>query len=703
MLTNRLDHTIRQSYLMVLVFAVTALCFIGERRTQATTPESSPAPIILTKSQLTPPLRTPLKELRFSPDGKYILVQDDSMIYLLTRDPFTVRFTIVAHDALPARFSSDSHLLLIPTLEGVEGRDLTDDQIKFKNLVSPQSPCYVAELSPDGEIYACIDKNLRVRLFRTLTGEQIYSFTYVRDVHLEKSGRALNWSLHSFPNPLGPTVEFSGDSKFLFIGMRLHPVVAILLPSKNLFPIARQLQDGLATGTLAFIGPSTAVYSDRRDLSELTIVSFPEGRSLKRLPLAGRPVATRNPNCFLLYSQESAEIRVVDVQTATAKMTLSAERADVSPQGVVAAYTGDGKMALSTLDGSSKTAETELPAGLLPEMRTVRARNDLQSIALSAPEDSGLYDVRTGTRLFHLSAFGGIWYQNDQNCYLLSATRDNTKMKRLELGSGEVDVAWQRAESWSYQFAAPPEAELSGSALTGPVVLHSGMSRRCETHRCDVFLDRLRIEARDAIDGNLLWRRDYYDTNPTLFTNSSAGRLVLSWGGKQAKYKQPTSKFLRETTYKPNQLQLSPQDAYFEVLDTKTGKTIGGVIDPQGGSPRQVMGVFSAGDWVAVEEEGAHIIVFALSNGKEVVRSPAKHAAISGGKGMLVLSNDDRHLRFYDLATGLEVSDISFPDIIVYMQFSTEGSRLLVLTEHQTVCILDVSKVTATPPSGKDE
>lgn len=695
---------------MVLLFAGTAFYFcIGERRTQATTPESGPAPVILNKSQLAPPLRTPLKELRFSPDGKYILVQDDSMIYLLTRDPFTVRFTIEAHDALPARFSSDSHLLLIPTLEAIEGRDLADDQIKFKNVVSAQSPCYVAELSPDGETYVCIDKRLHVRLFRTLTGEQMYSFTYVRDAHLEKTGRALSWSLHSFPHsvqyPSGPTVDFSGDSRFLFIGTRFRPPVTIFLPSKKPVPLARGVQDGLATRTLTFAGPSRAVYSDRRNLSRLTVVSFPEGRSLKRVLLAGRPVATRNPNCFLLYSQESADIRVVDIQTATAKMTLSAERADVSPQGVVAAYVGDGEITLSALGGSGETAETELPAGLLSDMKAIGAPNDLQWISLSAPDDGGLYDVQTGKRLFHLDGFRGVWYQNDQTCYLLahSTTGKDTKVKRLDLSSGEVGDAWQRTESWPYLDVTPPAAEIRGSALAGAVLLHSGVGRMCETRRCDVFLDRFRIEGRDATDGNLVWRREYYDTNPTPFTNSSGERLVLGWGGKQARYKQPTSRVPRETAYRPNQLQLSPQDSYFEVLDTRTGKTIAGVIDRQGGSPAQIIDAFSAGDWVAVEKDGTHILVFALSNGKEVMRSSAKHAAISGAKGMLVLSNDDGHLHFYNLTTGLEVSDTAFPSTIVYMQFSTEGSHLLVLTEHQTVYILDVSKVTATPPLAKDE
>ena len=43
---------------------------------------------VLQKTQLDPPLRDDIKRLRFSPDGKYILAQDDAGINVLTHSPF---------------------------------------------------------------------------------------------------------------------------------------------------------------------------------------------------------------------------------------------------------------------------------------------------------------------------------------------------------------------------------------------------------------------------------------------------------------------------------------------------------------------------------------------------------------------------------------------------------------------------------------
>jgi WD40 repeat protein len=698
-----------QRFLVMLLFICTAIHYSADdSMAQGAGRENSLAPPILSKSQLTAPLRTPLKELRFSPNGNYILVQDAAMIYVLTRSPFAVRFAIEARDALPARFSADSNFLLIPTDEGVEARDLTDDQVKFQDRVPTQNPCLVAALSPDGEFYACIDRSVHVHVFRTLPWEQIYDFQYLSNAHLEKTGKAWNWSLHSVPrsaqDPPLPTLDFSTDGKFLFTELRLHLPVAVFLPSKRVVPLAEKVQKYLMDGTLAFIEPDRAVDFDRRDLSHLTLISFPEGRSLRRIALAGRPVSTRDPNYLLVYSRESENIRVVNINTATAVMSLSAERADVSQQGDVAACAGDGKMTLSAVGRSGEIAEMDLPGGILADVKFVSASNDLQSVAVSSPDDGGLYDTWTGKRVFHLGGFQGAWFQNDDTCFLLldSATRKAVKViKKLDIRSKETSTAWKRTETWPYFEVTPPEAQLRGSALAGSVLFHSAVGDEGIGFDISETTDLFRIEARDATDGNFDWRRDYFDTYAAPFTSSSGERLVLAWGGKQSRYKQPGNKSLSLTVYSPARLHLSRQDSYFEVVNTKTGKTIGGVKDRTDGSPSQIKNAFSAGNWVAIEPDSNNIVVFALSSGKEVVRSPAKLAAISGARGILALSNDDGRLSFYDLTSGVKESELPFPGSILYMQFSADGSRLLLLTDDQTVYILNLSNRTATPPLTK--
>ena len=52
------------------------------------------------------------RELRFSPDGRYVLAQDDTEITVLTVQPFVILFRIPAEDADVAKFTPDSRQLV---------------------------------------------------------------------------------------------------------------------------------------------------------------------------------------------------------------------------------------------------------------------------------------------------------------------------------------------------------------------------------------------------------------------------------------------------------------------------------------------------------------------------------------------------------------------------------------------------------------
>jgi predicted Zn-dependent protease len=65
-------------------------------------------PGLVRKVALQPQLRTDLSGIEFSPDGKYLLAQDESSIFVASREPLANLFRIDAFDAHAARFSPDS-------------------------------------------------------------------------------------------------------------------------------------------------------------------------------------------------------------------------------------------------------------------------------------------------------------------------------------------------------------------------------------------------------------------------------------------------------------------------------------------------------------------------------------------------------------------------------------------------------------------
>ena len=67
---------------------------------------------MLSKTVLESALRGDVTHLRFSPDGKYVIAQDDSGINVLTREPFKTLFRIAAPEATNAQFTPDSQQII---------------------------------------------------------------------------------------------------------------------------------------------------------------------------------------------------------------------------------------------------------------------------------------------------------------------------------------------------------------------------------------------------------------------------------------------------------------------------------------------------------------------------------------------------------------------------------------------------------------
>lgn len=70
---------------------------------------------VLARIKLDPPIRMGLTNIRFSPDGAYVLAQDESSITVLRREPLTNLFQIPATDAHQARFTPDSKAVVFHT------------------------------------------------------------------------------------------------------------------------------------------------------------------------------------------------------------------------------------------------------------------------------------------------------------------------------------------------------------------------------------------------------------------------------------------------------------------------------------------------------------------------------------------------------------------------------------------------------------
>ncbi|MFN2513238.1 MAG: hypothetical protein ABR568_17675, partial [Pyrinomonadaceae bacterium] len=108
-------------------------------------------PGLISKQVLQPALRSDINLLRFSPDGKFILAQDDSGINVLSHEPLAPLFRIDAMEAKPAQFTPDSSMIVFSTSNmRVEVWDVAEKKIKTAYELVTRKKCLQTALAPDG-------------------------------------------------------------------------------------------------------------------------------------------------------------------------------------------------------------------------------------------------------------------------------------------------------------------------------------------------------------------------------------------------------------------------------------------------------------------------------------------------------------------------------------------------------------------------
>lgn len=147
--------------------------FTGTTRSDAATTTAMRG--VIEQRQLDPPLRSDVTHVRFSPDGKYVIAQDDSGINILSREPFKILFRIEAIEALPAQFTPDSSEVVFYTPNmRVERWGVAEQKIKAAHEPFIRNRCLQSALAPDGKTLACFDAEFNLTLYDVATGTQAF-------------------------------------------------------------------------------------------------------------------------------------------------------------------------------------------------------------------------------------------------------------------------------------------------------------------------------------------------------------------------------------------------------------------------------------------------------------------------------------------------------------------------------------------------
>src|SRR5580658_8986591 len=294
----------------------------------------------------------PLRQLRFSPDGRYLLAQDTSGIAVLTVSPLAVLFRIPAELAGDAQFTPDSlHVMFVSSLARADRRPAAAGQRillvrspphverwKVANGTPGESTeikgvaCASEQLSLDGRILACNDSEGTLRIVDVASGETLFEkkqFVKLLPIYTRTSYGAEEFPSGAYLGNQGRACfDYSPDGRLLKAEpcggkpsvalYDLHDRVTISVAPA----LRRMMQHGSVFVTAGTLLIADGPYRVKQHVKIAKLVEFPSGKMLARPPIPPFELFRATEPGFII-SRPNAATRKYDPTVPTSAVELS--------------------------------------------------------------------------------------------------------------------------------------------------------------------------------------------------------------------------------------------------------------------------------------------------------------------------------------------------------------------------------------------
>ena len=642
-------------------------------------------PGLVFKETLARPLRPDVTNLRFSPDGKYILAQDEGGIHVLTRDPFAVLFYIPAINARRAQFSPDSQSIVFHNASlRVETWSVAEQRRTSAHELTVLHRCYQNELSPDGTTLACLDSELDLSLVDVKSGEVLAQKKNFSPLTVAVYCK-LEASLKSNEETHMIEMKFSPDGHYFLAGALLAHTFAWDVSARREISLPGSIKNALA-GSFAFLGTDRLVGIDTHSPAKSPVLRFPSGEHLQRVELGiGLELTSvTRGDYFFVGPLLDQKMGLIDVQKDKMRIEFKHPAADVYGETMVTEQT-TGQLALHALDNlsddSEPTATAKLPQGRLAPLRAAAVSPDFNWMAISDGTRGAVWDVAHNIRTMELSSFHGAWFAPDQAVYvdLVKSREAERTVVRIDPVSGHGTLGYKIGDESASQVGPYLLVVKAGGSKT------KGRYYLVQQSFCYQVMLEYRdeeVEIHDVRDGHLLWSRYFPHEVPTL--SMAPGSALLRWPLNTAAGRDELAKFPELKN------GAAETDYLLEQIDFKTDAVIGKVLIKTNKGSFTVNGAYTRNDWVIVTASGNQVLTYSLASGEVKGHFFGGNPSASGN-GLIALENDAGGLSVYDMGTSQLKQQYTFADPISFKLFSGDGSRLFVVTASQTAYILDLA------------
>jgi Peptidase family M48 len=651
---------------------------------------------VASKTALQPPLRGDVTHLRFSPDGKYVLAQDDAGINVLTREPFKPVFRIDAPEADEAQFTPDSQNVLFSTSDlRVEIWSVADEKISEAHEVVIRKTCLQSLLSPDGKTLACVDEEFALNLFDVKSKTQFFQRKdfYTPDpffLLLQSLVRILNSDEISDARLNLINMGFSPDGKYFAAGQRGIAVTALGYARENaalVFDLQARSplslkgnMKKLIAGGFAFTAADRMIAFNVEKPDKSALLGLPGGEIIEEFPMfPGRLAAATKGNYLLVRPFQKSAVGVVDVAKRMVIKGNKTRAIDIYDQVFVAERL-TGELGLYTTDKNKLLAAVTLPQNPLGRLRAMAVSPDFKWLAVSERSRGAVWNLAKGERSVLMRGFRGGFFSEDGMFYA-----DFPK-------EGEVERQIASLDTNKLAISNGQEIKEDRAAQYGPFLLITRPTKKGGSYFEDLTLD-----VRDVRSSNALWSRSFGKEAPRYWVEPREGTMVLSWP-MASKYARDEIKSDAELTKRMAAMKEQEGDYFLQVVDAKTGAVKGKLLVETGKGSFRIARAFAAGDYVVIADTQNRVLVYSLSTGEQKGRVFGSRAVVGvGGQsvgqsaGLMCVENERGKLAVYDLASLEKRDEFTFTHPVSLTSFSQDGKRLFVLTANQAVYVLDVS------------
>ena len=646
---------------------------------------------VLKKTGLNPQLRGDLYSVRFSPNGSYILAQDESSVFLLGREPLANLFRIDAADSSLAHFSPDSKSIVFYDKEyRVEKWDIATQKRAAIHQITLPIECLQVTLSPSGDMLACMTTEFELQLIDVAKNSVLVSRkkfyhpteweTFLVDVMLLLGEPARLFQMH-----------FSPDNRYFIVGHG-HAVLALDLTTWQEVKLPKKLKE-LSAGLFTFAAADeVAAVEFQNNQQKIALARFPSGDVIDEFPFSdmGELVPASKGNYLLLLHSGDSPVGVVDLTKKSFAFGYKSTGFDIYDRWFAGEAVG-GEVGIFDMSDKKTVSQIHLPDSPLGRPRAVAFSNDGKWLAASGPTRGAIWNVETGERAFYTLGFEGAFF--DQERFIAKfPKREKNPPRVFQFNPADKTTKFL----YPVETASASGQQILSSARTwqlGELLVTLTLAPESKNKPAN----RLLLKVFDVRTNAKLWEKNLQKTRPEFYhsrTGKTLTMLVGDYDAIKAEAKEDPS--LNTKLQAIEGTQGKKASYVLRVFDSLTGNNLGAVLVDTGNLSFRVEWATAIGDTVLVGDSINRTLVYSLKSGAQIGKIFGSLRAVSNDGRKMLLESATGSADLYDISTLASGAHFTFSSRIVHAAFTGDGNTLMVLTADQTVYQLKTSAVEGT-------